>query len=158
LEVVDPANAIPIVPIFVNAIHEPAPSPARCYRLGQIIRSAIESFDGVDTVGIYASGGLSHFTGGYPWRHYKGAHTHGFIDEAFDHHLIEEMTRGHGSALAQLSGSDLLDHGEIEFRSWLVALGAIGDVMPDFIEYQPFYRAIMGMGVGAWTLAPATSK
>jgi aromatic ring-opening dioxygenase catalytic subunit (LigB family) len=151
LRVIDPGARIPVVPIFVNAIHEPAPSPARCFHVGQVIRSAVEACAGVGSVCIYASGGLSHFTAGYPWRRYHGDMTHGAIDEDFDRQLISAMLENHGADLARLTSDDLLRHGEIEFRTWLVALGALRDATPDFIEYQPFYRGLMGMCVGAWT-------
>lgn len=154
LRIIDPGAEIPIVPVFVNAIHEPAPSPARCYYVGETIRVAIERCEGIGDVCVYASGGLSHFTAGYPWARYGGELTHGAIDESFDHQLITAMLERRGVELAGLSGDDLLRHGEIEFRSWLVALGALGDARPDFIEYEPFYRGLMGMGVGAWTVSP----
>lgn len=150
LRTVDPANRIPVVPIFVNAIHMPAPSPARCFYLGQTIRRIVESCPEVERVAIYASGGLSHFTGGYPWKHYHGPMTHGSIDREFDGWLLERMARGEGSALATLTTQDLLAHGEIELRSWIVALGALGNAKPDVLTYEPFYRGLMGMGVASW--------
>jgi aromatic ring-opening dioxygenase catalytic subunit (LigB family) len=151
LRVIDPGGTIPVVPIFVNANHEPAPSPARCFYVGEVIRSAVETCAGIGSVCIYASGGLSHFTAGYPWRRYHGDMTHGAIDEAFDRELISAMLGSRGADLANLSNDDLLRHGEIEFRTWLVALGALAGAKPDFIEYQAFYRGLMGMCVGAWT-------
>jgi hypothetical protein len=151
LRYVDPEARIPVVPIFVNAIHMPAPSPARCWYLGQTIRRAIESHPGVERVAMYGSGGLSHYTGGYPWAHYGGSNTHGAIDVEFDHWLVGRMQAGDTRALAELTTEDLLDRGEIELRSWITTLGAIGDRKPDLLVYEPFYRGIMGMGVGAWS-------
>jgi aromatic ring-opening dioxygenase catalytic subunit (LigB family) len=151
LRAIDPTAAIPVVPIFVNAIHEPAPSPARCFHVGEMIRSAVEACAGIGSVCIYASGGLSHFTAGYPWRRYSGDMTHGAIDQEFDRRLISAMLENRGTDLAGLSSDDLLRHGDIEFRTWLVALGALRGATTDFIEYQAFYRGLMGMCVGAWT-------
>jgi aromatic ring-opening dioxygenase catalytic subunit (LigB family) len=155
LKVIDPGGSIPIVPIFVNAIHEPAPSPARCLYVGDRIRAAIEQCRDIGNVCIYASGGLSHFTAGYPWARYKGDMTHGSIDEKFDRLLIRLMEQRRSTELTRLSANDLLEHGDIEFRTWLVALGALGHVAPDFIEYQAFYRGVMGMGVASWTVPSA---
>ena len=151
LRVVDPRARVPVVPIFVNAIHEPSPSPSRCYRFGQAIREAVAGCSQVGRVVIYASGGLSHFTAGYPWPQYGGPFGHGDIDEDFDRDLLAALDAGRGSDLARLSSPDLLEHGEIELRSWIVALGAIGDVKPELLLYCPFYRALMGMGVAAWS-------
>lgn len=155
LRVVDPLARIPIVPVFVNAIHEPSPSPSRCYRVGQAIREAVAGCPHVGRVAIYASGGLSHFTAGYPWPQYVGPFGHGDIDEDFDRNLLTAVGAGRGSDLARLTSSDLLAHGEIELRSWILALGAIGDVKPELLIYQPIYRALMGIGVAAWSASSA---
>ncbi len=152
LRVIDPEARIPIVPVFVNSIHEPAPSPARCYRFGEVIRAAVAGAD-IGRVAIYASGGLSHFTAGYPWKHYHGPHGHGDIDAEFDRKILVQLAAGKGSELARLSGADLLAHGDIELRSWIIALGAIGDVEPALLTYAPLFRAIMGMGVASWELS-----
>jgi aromatic ring-opening dioxygenase catalytic subunit (LigB family) len=153
LKAVDPDGHIAVVPVFVNAIHMPAPSPARCYYLGQTIRRIVEASPEAGRVAIYGSGGLSHFTGGYPWKSYHGPQTHGAIDRVFDAWLIERLASGDGTALAQLTTRDLLAHGEIELRSWIVTLGALGNVKPDVLTYQPFYRGLMGMGVASWPAA-----
>lgn len=150
LQVVDPEAKVPTVPIFVNALHVPAPSPARCYYVGQTIRGAVESFEGARRVAILASGGWSHFTAGYPWKHYEGPFGYGAISEDFDRRLLEQLRSGQGSALAGLSSQDLLAHGQIELRSWIVLLGAVGDARPEVLVYEPFYRGVMGMAVAAW--------
>lgn len=150
LRTVDPGGTVPVVPVFVNAIHMPAPSPARCYYLGRTIRALVERCPDVGRVAIYASGGLSHFTAGYPWKHYAGSLEYGAIDREFDRWLLERIAGGDGAALAKLTTADLLAHGEIELRSWIVALGALGAAKPEVLVYEPFYRGIMGMGVASW--------
>jgi aromatic ring-opening dioxygenase LigB subunit len=142
------ATAIPALGVVLE--NEPAPSPARCYRFGQVIRDAVAGCADIGRVAIYASGGLSHFTAGYPWQHYSGPYGHGDIDEDFDRAILGLLAAGRGSDLARLSSGDLLDHGEVELRSWIVALGAIGDVKPTLLTYAPLFRAIMGMGVASW--------
>ena len=141
---------IPVVPVFLNAIHVPAPSPRRCYRLGAAMREIIESRPGNERVAIYASGGLSHFTAGYPWKHYSGPHDVGSISEEFDRSAVAFMKSGEGDRLKQLTSRDLLDNGGIEMRSWITLLGAVGNIPPRFLHYQPFYSAVMAMGAGYW--------
>jgi hypothetical protein len=60
------------------------------------------------------------------------------------------MERGEGERLAHLSSDDLLDHGDIEMRSWIVVLGAVGKVPIRVLAYEPFYSGNMAMAVGYW--------
>ncbi|MEH7333840.1 hypothetical protein V7161_14445, partial [Neobacillus drentensis] len=48
-------------PIAVNTSAPPLPTMDRCFQLGEVIRSAIESWDSDKKVAIVASGGLSHW-------------------------------------------------------------------------------------------------
>ncbi len=150
MRTVVPDADIPVVPIFVNAIHVPAPSPSRCYRLGQAMQQIIVGRPSGERVAIYASGGLSHFTGGYPYKHYTGPYTYGSISEEFDRKCLDLMSSGQGGKLAELTSKDLLDNGDIEMRSWIVLLGAVGDQPARVLAYEPFYSGIMGMGVAYW--------
>ncbi len=86
-----------------------------------------------------------------------GPFSHGDIDEHFDRRVLAEIAAGRGSQLAKLTSADLLAHGEIELRSWIVALGALGDIKPSLLEYAPLFRAIMGMGVAAWPAPVSTA-
>ena len=152
LRMMNPEADIPVVLIFVNAIHVPAASPGRCYRLGRAIKEIIESRPSQERVAVYASGGLSHFTAGYPWPHYQGPHGLGSISEEFDRKAVSHMLQGEGEQLAQLTSKDLLDHGDIEMRSWIILMGALGSVPAQVLTYEPFYSAVMGMGLGYWEL------
>jgi aromatic ring-opening dioxygenase catalytic subunit (LigB family) len=149
-----PERDIPVVPIFVNGIHVPALEPYRCHALGAALRKIIEAeLPSGMRVAVIASGGLSHFTAGYPWPDYRGPFHYGEISVDFDRSLIAAMTRGEGASLAsRLTSDELLHHGSIEFRCWLVALGLVGETPLELLAYEPFYRAIMGVGVGRWTL------
>ena len=51
-----------------------------------------------------------------------------------------------------LTNDEIIGNGEIELRSWVAMLGAIGDTRPELLVYEPFYRGIMGMAVGSWDL------
>ncbi len=148
----DPDGRVPIVPLFINAIHVPAPTPRRCYELGRVLRQVIEAQPDDKRVAIYASGGWSHFTAGFPWRHYQGPHSVGSIAVDFDRRLAADLRGGKASRVVELSSRDLLDNGDIEFRQWIVLLGALGDRKPDELVYEPFYRGVMGMAVGYWNL------
>jgi aromatic ring-opening dioxygenase catalytic subunit (LigB family) len=153
-----PNADVPIVPIYVNAIHPPGPTPSRCYAFGQMLGDIIRNHLAGKRIAIYASGGLSHFTAGYPWRHYRGPFGYGCISEDFDRKVLRWIADGQGSKLAELSSAELLDHGEIELRSWIVLAGAVGAVPARVLAYEPLYRGLMGMAVAEWPLNVATVR
>lgn len=145
-------SRIPVVPLFVNAVHPPAPSPARCYAFGQALRRVIDRDLADRRIVLCASGGLSHFSPSHPWAHHVGERYVGDISVEFDRRIVEWMRAGDGHRLAEFSSRELILHGEAELRQWIVMLGAIGAAKPEFLVYEPLYRSIMGMGVGYWPL------
>ena len=145
-------HPVPIVPVFVNAIHVPAPPPSRCYAFGEGLRRVIEGQPGDKRVLVYASGGLSHYTAGYPWPNYQGPATLGYIDVNFDRRVVDWMQRGQGSQVRTLTSADVLNSGNIEMRQWIVLMGVLGDVAPSKLVYEPFFRGLMGMAAGCWEL------
>jgi Catalytic LigB subunit of aromatic ring-opening dioxygenase len=143
---------VPVVPLFVNAVHPPAPSAARCYAFGQALARVIENELPDRRIVLCASGGLSHFSPSHPWAHHVGSRYVGDISVEFDRKIVAWMRAGEGRKLAQFSSRELIEHGEGELRQWIVLLGALGDAKPEFLVYEPLFRSIMGMGVGYWTL------
>jgi hypothetical protein len=150
LQFYDPDAQQRIVPVFVNAIHEPAPAPQRCYAFGKVLRTAIEGCADAGRTLVFASGGLSHFPADYPWNDYYGPLTVGAISETFDRRIVERMRAGDGAALARLTSDDLMANGEGELRQAIIMLGALDGVTPAVLAYEPFYRAVMGLAVGCW--------
>ena len=156
-----PDARVPVVPIFVEAIHHPAVSPARCHQFGQTLRTAVELWTGGERVGVCASGGLSHFTAGYPYKALEGRHgfAHGSISEDFDRQALSWMANGEAEKLSGLSSRDLLEHGAVELRSWITLLGMVGGARAERLAYEPLYRGLMGMGVASWSLeAPVAAS
>ena len=56
----EPTWPIPIVPLQIGVLQFPIPTARRCYRLGEALRRAIESYPEDIGVAIVATGGLSH--------------------------------------------------------------------------------------------------
>jgi aromatic ring-opening dioxygenase catalytic subunit (LigB family) len=131
---------IPILPIYVNTWVDPAPSPRRCYQVGELIRAVAENSK--ERVAILATGGLSHF---------PGSPRIGEIDEGFDHKLLEVMRQGKGKSLVEYSVDDLLQAGDTEFLNWMVVVGAVGDAKATFTAYMPDWVAT-GWGFVSWKL------
>jgi len=144
-----PNVSCPVIPIFVEGIHMPAPSPRRCYEFGKALAAAIESWPGDEKIGVIASGGLSHVTQGYP---YASAPTvsYGNIHVDFDRAQVERMASGRGAEMAELTNEDLLANGDVEMRSWITVMGMIGGTKADVIVYEPSFRSLMGMAAAYW--------
>ncbi len=49
-----------MIPLQIGVLQFPVPSAKRCYKLGQALRRAIESYPEDIDVAIVATGGLSH--------------------------------------------------------------------------------------------------
>ncbi|MGB7950821.1 MAG: hypothetical protein WCH75_24340 [Candidatus Binatia bacterium] len=135
-----PEAKIPILPIYVNTWVDPAPTPARCYKVGELIREVAD--DSKDRVAILATGGLSHF---------PGSPRIGEIDTQFDHKLLEVMREGRGRSLVDYSVEDLLQAGDTEFLNWMAVVGSVGDAKAAYTSYMPDLVAT-GWGFVSWKL------
>ena len=135
-----PEPKIPILPIYVNTWVDPAPTPKRCYQVGELIREV--ALTSPERVAILATGGLSHF---------PGSPRIGEIDTEFDHKLFEVMRQGKGSSLAEYSVDELLKAGDSEFLNWMVVVGAVGDAKATYTSYMPDSVAT-GWGFVSWRL------
>jgi hypothetical protein len=123
---------VPIVPVCINTYYPPnQPTPRRCYKLGQAIRAAVESYPGDKRVGIVGSGGLSHFV----------------VDEALDRGLIDMMRRKDAAAIQALP-REKLNSGSSEIRNWICVAGAVEHLSLEWSLYEPGYRTPAGTGTG----------
>ena len=123
---------LPVVPIFLNTYYPPnQPTPRRCYKLGQAIRAAVESWPGDERIGFVASGGLSHFT----------------VDEALDGRVMDALRQHDAEALCSLP-RELLNSGNSEIRNWICMAGATDHLGLRSLDYIPAYRTPAGTGTG----------
>jgi len=123
---------VPIVPVCINTYYPPnQPTPRRCYKLGQAIRAAVESYPGDKRVGIVGSGGLSHFV----------------VDEALDRGFIDMMRRNDAGAIQALP-REKLNSGSSEIRNWICVAGAVEHLSLEWSLYEPGYRTPAGTGTG----------
>ncbi len=114
----EPAWPIPVVPLQVGVLQSPVPSARRCYRLGQALRRAIESYPEDIGVAIVATGGLSHQVHG---------ERAGFKNTAWDGQFLDliendpvrltEMTQAELATLGGMEGAEVI--------MWLVMRGAL---------------------------------
>ncbi|HVC50442.1 MAG TPA: hypothetical protein VND87_00310 [Stellaceae bacterium] len=125
-------EVVPIVPVCVNTYYPPnQPTPRRCYRLGQAIRRAVESYPRDIRVGIAGSGGLSHFV----------------VDEALDRGFLDMLRRKDPDAIQNLPRARL-NSGSSEIRNWICVAGAVEHLSLEWSHYEPGYRTPAGTGTG----------
>ena len=107
-----------VVPITVNTVQHPLPTPRRCYRFGQAIGRAIESYGKNERVLVLGTGGLSHQLDG------KRA---GFINKEFDQLCLEKLVAD-PEALIHYSIPELVETAGtqgVELLNWLAMRGAL---------------------------------
>lgn len=111
---------IATVPLCINTVQFPLPTPARCYKLGQALHKAIESYGEDKNVVILGTGGLSHQLDG------KRA---GHINKKFDLMCMEKIVNEPEYFLDMSIHELVREAGSqgAEFILWLTMRGALGD-------------------------------
>jgi protocatechuate 4,5-dioxygenase beta chain len=118
------------VPVCINTVQFPLPTAARCYKFGQAIGRAIESWDSDARVVVIGTGGLSHQLEG---------RRAGFINKEFDLMFMEKLiddplwvTRYSIPDLVELTGTQ-----GVELLNWLATRGALsGEVAKVHANYH----------------------
>jgi protocatechuate 4,5-dioxygenase beta chain len=110
-----------VIPFAVNVVQYPVPSGMRCFRLGQAIRKAIESYDEDLNVQIWGTGGMSH--------QLQGPRA-GLINREWDNRFLDRLI-AEPEELAKVPHIEYVEEAGsegIELVMWLIARGAMADV------------------------------
>jgi gallate dioxygenase len=114
----DPAWPGAILPIAINVLQYPLPTARRCYKLGQAVRRAVESYPEDLTVVMVGTGGLSH--------QIHGERT-GFNDTDWDDEFLQLFVDQPEQLLA-MTHADLIRRGGAESAEvimWMAMRGAL---------------------------------
>jgi protocatechuate 4,5-dioxygenase beta chain len=114
----DGRRPVRTVPIAVNTVQHPLPTPSRCFKLGQALGRAIASYPKNLRVVVLATGGLSHQLDG---------ERAGFINKEFDLHCLDKIVND-PQALTRYSIHDIVRLAGtqgVEIIMWLVLRGAM---------------------------------
>jgi len=114
------ADARPVrtIPIEINTVQHPLPSAARCFKLGQAVGRAIESYGQDCRVLVVGTGGLSHQLDGT---------RAGFINKKFDQMCLQKMVDD-PEALTRYSIPQLIEQAGtqgVELLNWIAMRGAL---------------------------------
>lgn len=107
-----------IVPIAINVLQFPIPTAKRCYKLGQALRRAIESYPEDLKVVVVGTGGLSHQVHG---------ERAGFNNEDWDMEFLDLFVKN-PEELTKLRHADFIRRGgaeSVEQIMWLAMRGAL---------------------------------
>jgi len=108
-----------IVPIAINTVQHPLPSPARCLALGRAVHEALASWPGDDRIVVMGTGGLSH--------QLDGARA-GHMNVDYDRFCMDSLA-GAPEAMTAHSALDIVDLAGsqgVEILNWIAARGALG--------------------------------
>ncbi|MDU6410586.1 MAG: gallate dioxygenase [Yersiniaceae bacterium] len=109
---------VPVVPLQIGVLQFPIPTARRCYKLGQALRRAIESFPEDLNVAVVATGGVSHQVHGERCGFNNPEWDAQFIDMLVnDPERLTEMTLAEYATLGGLEGAEVI--------MWLVMRGAL---------------------------------
>ena len=137
-----PGCALPTVPVMVNTVQAPLPTPARCLKFGRALGRAIRSWPSDLRVLVLGTGGLSHQLDGP---------RAGFINAEFDRmcmaKIVDEPDALGGYSIpevVELAGSQ-----GTELLNWIVARAALdGRVSKIHSNYHvPISNTASGMMV-----------
>lgn len=140
-----PTWPIKVVPLNVNVLREPLPTPARCYRLGQAVGRAIGACAQDRRVVVMATGGLSHQLHGPDF---------GFTNPEWDNRFMDLLVE-QPEVLSRASHEDYMNRGgveSVEMMIWLAMRGALAGHGTRLRQIQRHYWAPMLTGYGLLAL------
>ena len=118
-------GGVKTIPVCINTVQHPLPSPLRCFKLGQAIGRAIESYPKDLNVVVLGTGGMSHQLDG---------ERAGFINKKFDLLCLDKIVN-EPEILTRYSIHELVREAGAqgaEFILWLAMRGARPEKSPRF--------------------------
>ena len=136
-----------IVPLQCGVLQFPVPSARRCFKLGQALRRAIESYPDDLDVAIVATGGLSHQVHGERC---------GFNNTAWDHEFLDLFEKD-PEVLLNMTQADFARLGgweSAEIVMWMVMRGAMPAKL-DCLHREYYLPSMTGIAVALYESAIA---
>ena len=138
-------NQMRFIPICINTVQHPIPTPARCYAFGQALGRALASYKGDEKIVVVGTGGLSHQLDG---------ERAGFINKKFDLYCMDKIVH-EPEELAKMTTHDLvLEAGAqgAEFILWLAMRGALEGQGTVTKVMENYHIPISNTGAGSMVL------
>jgi protocatechuate 4,5-dioxygenase beta chain len=129
------------IPLQVNVIQHPLPTARRCYRLGQALRAAVETYAEDLKIVVMGTGGMSHQLQGKRFGH---------MNEKFDQWFLDQL-EADPESLARITHQKIMEQAgaeAVELIMWLTMRGAVA---PSARRVHRNYYAPMTTGMGLIT-------
>ncbi len=137
---------VKLVPIAINTVQFPLPSPRRCHALGRAVGKALHSWGGRERIVVMGTGGLSH--------QLEGARA-GFMNPEYDRFCLDHLasnpaalTAHSAEQVAELAGTQ-----GVEILNWIAARGALGDA-PQAMVMRNYHLPISNTAAATMVLEP----
>src|SRR5262249_17803065 len=129
LHFLNPNMAVPVVPVIINTLTPPMPTPKRCFAFGQFLGNKLKESE--KPVAVIATGGLS------PW---PGEAKHGKIKNPFHKKFLDTLISGDLGKLTGYSHEEIhaeAGSGGHEIRTWITLAGALPEWKAELLAYEP---------------------
>jgi gallate dioxygenase len=139
-----------IVPLQIGVLQFPVPSARRCYKLGQGLRRAIESYPEDLNVVLVATGGLSHQVHG---------ERAGFNNTPWDHQFLD-LFENDPETLLNMTHADFARLGgweSAEVVMWMAMRGAMSSKL-NCVHREYYLPSMTGIAVALYENAVAQDK
>jgi len=123
----------PVVPIWVNAFVKPLPSARRCYALGRMLKSAIDSLPRDMRIAVLATG---HFSLEIAGPRVDPGERHGTPDIGWSKHVHRRIKNAEiADLVTEATPERMWKAGNIggELLNWIVMLGTVGAAKPCYL-------------------------
>jgi len=139
-----------IVPLQIGVLQFPVPSARRCYKLGQGLRRAIESYPEDLNIVLVATGGLSHQVHG---------ERAGFNNTPWDHQFLD-LFENDPETLLNMTHADFAKLGgweSAEVVMWMAMRGAMSDKL-NCLHREYYLPSMTGIAVTLYENTASTDK
>ena len=125
LHFLNPKMAVPVIPVIINTLTMPMPTPMRCFAFGRFLGRKLTGSE--KRVAVVATGGLSHW---------PGEAKHGKINIPFDRKFLDTLISGDHATLSAYSHEEInieAGSGGHEIRTWI----ALPEWRAELLAYEP---------------------
>jgi aromatic ring-opening dioxygenase catalytic subunit (LigB family) len=146
LHFLTPKMNLPIVPVVINTLAPPLPTPRRCFALGEAVGEVLRRDP--RRIGLIATGGMSHD---------PGERNHGIIDQSFDQRFLDAMTQADAARLKAYTVGELqaAGAGATELLNWIALAGALQGARGEVLAYEAVVPWATGIGAMEFRLPGA---